>query len=174
MILEAILKICGHNNSEQQMAVSHFKSHKLTLVRRTTASFFELQVILIFAWSEPLLHTRRVNVSVPMGIKKQAGDRTGRLHLLDDAFLRLQHEVAVVHPCVGEVNEERGERPEGLWVFSLQLLGHVEAVHHLALPSFHSLVDAVQKLHLPQPTTHTCSTNAPFTTLTAHKQNASS
>lgn len=73
---------------------------------------------------------------------------SGSLHLLDDAFLGLQHEVAVVHPRVGEVDVERGEYPEGLRVFSPQLLGHVEAVHHLALPSFHGLVDAVQELHL--------------------------
>lgn len=84
-------------------------------------------------------------------------DLTGRLHSLDDAFLGLQHEVAVVHPRVGEVHLERGEGVEGLGVFSLQLLGHVEAIHHLALPSVYCLVDAVEKLHL-----HTCRTNARF------------
>lgn len=84
-------------------------------------------------------------------IKATCDQKVG-LHLLYDAFLGLQHEVAVICPCVGEVHLERCERPEGLWVFSLQLLSHVEAVHYLALPSFHSLVDAVQKLHLQQPT----------------------
>lgn len=98
------------------------------------------------------------------GNEETAGDPTAHLHLLNDAFLGLQHEVAVVRPCVGKVHVERGECPEGLRVFSLQLRGHVEAVHHLALPSFHSLVDAVQKLHLQQPKTHTCHTNAHFTT----------
>ena len=97
-------------------------------------------------------------------------DPTAHQHLLNDAFLGLQHEVAVVCPSVGEVYVQRGECPEGFWVFSLQLLSHVEAVHHLTLPSFHSLVDAVQKLHLHQPNTHThthtCRTNARFTTLT--------
>lgn len=75
-------------------------------------------------------------------------DLTARQRLLDDAVLGLQHEVAVVRSGVDEVHVQRGERPESLWVFSPQLLGHVEAVHHLALASFHSLVDAVQKLHL--------------------------
>lgn len=79
---------------------------------------------------------------------KTTCDLKADLYLLYNAFLGLQHEVAVIRPCVGEVHLERGEHSEGLWVFSLQLLSHVEAVHHLALPSFHSLVDAVQKLHL--------------------------
>lgn len=73
--------------------------------------------------------------------------------LLDDAFLGLQHEVAVVLPGVCEVHEGGGEGPEGLGVFFPQLLGHVETIHDLALPSLHSLSDAVQKLHLRQ---HTC------------------
>lgn len=75
-------------------------------------------------------------------------------YLLDDPILGLQHEVAVVRPGVGEVHTERGERPEGLRIFSLQLLGHVEAVHHLALPSFLCLVNAVQELHLQQAEAH--------------------
>ncbi|KAG7242644.1 hypothetical protein INR49_020017 [Caranx melampygus] len=78
------------------------------------------------------------------------------------------HEITVVRPRVGEVHVERGECLEGLWVLSPQLLGHVEAVHHLALPSLHGLVDAVQELHLKQ-ATHTCCTNALFTALTTLK-----
>lgn len=74
------------------------------------------------------------------------------LHSLDGVFLGLQCEVAVVRPPVCEVNLEGGEGPEGLWVFSLQLHGYVEPVDHLALPSFCSLLDAVQKLHLLQHT----------------------
>ena len=110
-----------------------------------------MHVISVFARSESLLHTEIVNVYI-WELKKKKGP----LHLLDDAFLGLQHEVAVVHPRVSEVNTERGECPEGLWVFSLQLLGHVEAVHDLTLASLHSLGDAVQKLHLPKHThTHT-------------------
>lgn len=66
-----------------------------------------------------------------------------RLHSLDDAHLGLQPEVAVVHPNVGEVDTQRGERLVGLRVFFLQLLGHMEAVHHLALASFCRLFDAV-------------------------------
>lgn len=73
--------------------------------------------------------------------------------LLNDAFLGLQHEVAVVLPGVCEVHEGGGEGPESLGVFFPQLLGHVETIHDLALPSLHSLGDAVQKLHLQQ---HTC------------------
>ena len=71
-----------------------------------------------------------------------------QLHSLDDALLGLQQEVAVVHARVSEVHLERAEGPEGLGVLSLQLLGHVEAVHHLALPPLLRLGDAVQKLHL--------------------------
>lgn len=59
--------------------------------------------------------------------------------LLDDAFLGLQHEVTVVLPGVGEVHKGGGEDTEGLGVFFPQLLGHVEAVHHLALSSLRSL-----------------------------------
>lgn len=75
--------------------------------------------------------------------KAQTDDLPDHLHLLNDAVLGLQHEVAVICPGVGEVHAQRGERLEGLWVFSLQLLSHVEAVHHFALPSFLSLVDAM-------------------------------
>ncbi len=88
------------------------------------------------------------------GDKNLAADLTSCLHLLNDEFLGLQQEVAVVRPLVGEVSTERAECPEGLWVFSLQLFGHVEAVHHLTLTSFLSLVDAVQNLHLAAPATH--------------------
>lgn len=73
--------------------------------------------------------------------------------LLDDAFLGLQHEVAVVLPGVREVHHGGGEGPEGLGVLLPQLLGHVETVHQLALPPLRSLGDAVQELHLRR---HTC------------------
>ena len=69
-------------------------------------------------------------------------------HSLDDAVLRIDPEVAVVLPHVGEVHPEGAECPEGLQVFSPQDLGHVEAVHHLALPPLLRLLDAVQKLDL--------------------------
>lgn len=59
-----------------------------------------------------------------------------RHHSLNDALLGLQPEVAVVRPDVGEVDAQRRERLVGLGVFFLQLLGHVEAVHHHALASF--------------------------------------
>ena len=80
---------------------------------------------------------------------------TCRLHSLDDVVLGLQQEVAVVPPHVGEVHLGGGEDPVGLGVFSLQLLHHVEAVHHLALPPLHRLADAVHKLHLQESNTHT-------------------
>lgn len=75
-------------------------------------------------------------------------DSCARLHSLDGECLGLQIEVAVVRPFVGVVDPQRSEHPEGLGVLSLQLLGHVETIHHLALPSFRSLHDAVEKLHL--------------------------
>lgn len=75
-------------------------------------------------------------------------DSCARHHSLDGEYLGLQFEVTVVRPFVGVVDLQRSEHPEGLGVLSLQLLGHVETVDHLALPSFHSLSDAVEKLHL--------------------------
>lgn len=112
-----------------------------------------------------MLHSEMVRVCMCVRIKTTTGYLTAHLHLLDDALLGLQHEVTVVRPRVGEVHMERGEHPEGLWVFSLQQLGHVEAVHHLALPSLLSLVDAVQKLHLQ----HTHAAQMPVLQLLQHE-----
>lgn len=140
------------------MALSHFKSHKHTDL------YHEHFLMHIF------LSPGSDSKCVCVGIRGQQVV-PAHLHSLDGVFLGLQCEVAVVLPPVCEVNKEGGERPEGLWVFSLQLPGYVESVDHLALPSFCSLLDAVQKLHLSQ---HTCPTNAPFTPLTHMKASSSS
>ena len=75
---------------------------------------------------------------------------------LDDVVLGMHPEVAVVLPHVREVHPEGAEGPEGLWVFSPQDLGHVEAIHHLALPPLLRLLDAMQELDLRGSETQTC------------------
>ena len=156
MVLEAICCRCWDImivNSRWQCPISNHTNPN------STASFLNMHVISIVC---------QIWISASHTDSKPV-DLTAPLHSLDDAFLGLQHEVAVVRPLVGEVHLERGERLEGLGVFSLQLLGHVEAVHHLALPSFLGLADAVQNLDLHMP--HKC----PFyNSLTTWELNASS
>lgn len=90
--------------------------HTVTALRCVTASFWHACHFNFFL-NLSLLHTK--SWWLVCVIIQNSSDLAVRLHLLDDAFLGLQHEVAVVHPGVGEVDTERGECPEGLGVFSL-------------------------------------------------------